>query len=159
MSTQELTAAEIQNTKPPSPIIAAICATCQGNCCQHGRDNHAYLTGETLQRWRDDNPGSDTDEVCEKYLSYIPPRHTENSCLYHTSIGCALPRKMRADICNRYLCNHARAASENMPQPSVPTATPEILIVAQENSIPQRANLTDMQNMHPVAVEILHPQN
>ena len=24
--------------------------------------------------------------------------------MYHTSVGCALPRAMRSDICNRYEC-------------------------------------------------------
>ena len=27
------------------------------------------------------------------------------SCVYHTDIGCSLPRNMRADTCNEFLCD------------------------------------------------------
>ncbi|MBI1492855.1 hypothetical protein [Halocynthiibacter styelae] len=146
-----ITPDEKRNAETPAPILGAICSACRGRCCQHGFENHAYLTGGSLSRWRADNPDITVENLCRKYLAYLPAQHTENSCLYHIATGCALPRDMRADICNRYLCYQARHATEQMP----PSSSTDILIVAQENGKPMRASITDMSENYPVEAEIL----
>jgi len=142
---------EKQNSQIPAPLVAAICATCRGRCCQHGIENHAYLTTESLSSWRARHPKEPPESLCEKYLSFLPERHTKNSCLFHTETGCALPREMRADICNRYLCSQARHATDHMPSSS----SENILIVAQDNGTPMRASITGLSTSYPVDTRIL----
>ncbi len=84
-------------------LLGAACATCGGRCCRSGGE-HAYLDVETLRRWLTAHPGSGRRAAVAAYASYLPDSSLRGSCVYHTSVGCALPRAMRSDICNRYEC-------------------------------------------------------
>jgi hypothetical protein len=95
-------------------VLGRACGRCRGYCCTSGAD-HAYLRVETLHRWLDDHPDQDADAAVAAYLAYVGPRTVNRSCQFHRSDGCSLPRDMRADICNRFLCDGLVRISEAAP--------------------------------------------
>lgn len=95
------------------PALHASCAACQGECCLQGRRSHAFLTTRTIDWYRRRNPDATAAGTLAHYLSYLPKETVQRSCLYHGPRGCALPRTLRAEICNRYQCRwRARLAAE-----------------------------------------------
>ena len=86
-----------------SAILGLSCATCRGECCTAGGD-HAFLREDSLTRVRAQNPSLSESELIDTYAAYLPARHYRGSCVFHTTGGCELPRAMRSNICNRYLC-------------------------------------------------------
>lgn len=86
-----------------SAILGLSCATCRGECCTAGGD-HAFLREDSLTRVRLQNPLVGESELMAVYASHLPARNYRGSCVYHTTGGCALPRALRSNICNRYLC-------------------------------------------------------
>ncbi len=86
------------------PVTNAACSACQGWCCRAGRWTNAYLTPETIARLRRDFPDMTRAEIKAHYLSKVPERSIEESCIFHTNKGCALERPFRASICNTYEC-------------------------------------------------------
>jgi len=38
-------------------------------------------------------------------MAYTGKKTFVNSCVYHTQTGCCLPRIMRSDTCNEFLCD------------------------------------------------------
>ena len=105
-----------------SPALTAIlgrsCATCRGECCTAG-GNHAFLRDDSIERVRSEHPSLDADALLARYADHLPARHYRGSCVYHASDGCALPRDLRSNLCNRYVCGgltqlkSALAASES----------------------------------------------
>ncbi len=95
---------ERDGEEPENPLTVAACATCAGQCCTLGAPAYAFLTVETIQRFRQRNPGTTGAEVAAHYLGRLPERSVEESCVYHGEHGCALPRTERSDVCNRYHC-------------------------------------------------------
>ena len=49
------------------------------------------------------------DAVIADYLAFVPSRSLPSGCIYQRSDGCALPRDMRADICNSFFCDGLNA--------------------------------------------------
>lgn len=84
-------------------VLARACAACGGACCTAGGD-HAFLRRDSVRRIRRSHPTSDDAALHATYASHIPERHYAGSCLFHGERGCALPRTLRSDLCNRYLC-------------------------------------------------------
>ncbi len=88
-------------------ILGASCATCRGECCTAG-GTHAFLREDTVRRVRaqyaEDARPLTTRALEELYARHLPARHYRDSCVYHTTSGCALPRDLRANLCNRYVC-------------------------------------------------------
>lgn len=85
-------------------LQAQFCSVCQGGCCTNG-SNNAYLTSATLLNYMRLNPQHRPRHVFEAYLERIPNKSFADSCIYHTHTGCNLPRQMRSDICNQFLCS------------------------------------------------------
>jgi len=104
----------VQTPDPPavSALLARICAVCGGFCCFYGGTRHAFLDSETLRRTAQAQTGIAAGDVPTQYLDHLPPLHFEGSCVYHTESGCALPRRMRAHICNAYECRGLTDARE-----------------------------------------------
>ncbi len=50
-------------------------------------------------------PDREDDAIIADYLDYVPSRTMSAGCVYQRSDGCALPRDMRADICNSFYCD------------------------------------------------------
>lgn len=94
-----------RSNESPTPLpIHNACATCEGRCCGQGR-NHAFLGNRFIAFRLLSEPESDPEAMIDDYLSRIPDQHIEDSCLYHTSSGCALPRRLRSSTCNEFLCS------------------------------------------------------
>lgn len=109
LSAEMLAARACAEDAPPresaeaSAILGFSCATCRGECCTAGGD-HAFLREDSLTRVRLQNPLASESELMAVYASHLPARNYRGSCVYHTTGGCALPRALRSNICNRYLC-------------------------------------------------------
>jgi len=85
-------------------VLGAGCGVCRGNCCRGG-GNHAFQGEDSMLRYLRRYPGRDDDAVIADYLDYVPSRTMSEGCVYQRSDGCALPRDMRADICNSFFCD------------------------------------------------------
>ena len=84
-------------------LIGSACAACRGSCCRHGND-HAYLWPDHFRRYLRDHPGTDPQQLVADLLSRLPAVTYHDSCVYHTTTGCALPRELRSNLCNTFLC-------------------------------------------------------
>lgn len=91
----------------PTPLddasVLAVCGTCRGACCKAG-ENHAFLTRTVLSRVKAEQRIATDASLLESYLNRVPELAREGSCIYHGAQGCALPRAMRSETCNRFLC-------------------------------------------------------
>lgn len=94
---------------PPLDLAAAVCAVCAGACCHRGGDN-AFLDEDAVMRILEDHHDPQPRRLLDAYTGCLPERSFEGSCVYHTLGGCALPRRLRAAICNRYRCRGLRQA-------------------------------------------------
>jgi hypothetical protein len=93
---------------PESPAdqtaaIRAACAACRGSCCTGGGE-HAYLYPDHFRRFLRAHAGRSREEILREYLSRVPDATYHDSCVYHTDAGCALPRDLRSNLCNTFLC-------------------------------------------------------
>ncbi|MBU6367904.1 MAG: hypothetical protein KJT01_16945, partial [Gemmatimonadetes bacterium] len=84
------------------------CATCRGECCTAG-GTRAFLTADSLVRVRAQRAtlgvhGESPEAIAALYRDRLPAEHYEGSCVFHERTGCALPRALRANLCNRYQC-------------------------------------------------------
>ncbi len=103
---EKLAKLEQQFAKYPTlhTISDRVCSLCRGGCCASGKE-HAYLSVITMRRYMDNYPAMTQQALVDKYLSHIPPETIEDSCINQTTTGCALPRELRSDICNKYYCS------------------------------------------------------
>jgi hypothetical protein len=103
---------------PDGPIDAAMCTWCRGRCCRIGLPEKAFITSRQLRAWLAEHPAADWSDAVDDYLGFLPAEHLDESCLFHTRTGCALPRERRSVICNRYACDtlaQARTATASPP--------------------------------------------
>jgi len=108
-----------------SRAVINACSTCRGWCCRMGHQ-HAYLSPEFLA-WRFVQDESLTSEaMIDDYIDRIPEKSQNDSCLYHTEMGCALPREIRSSTCNDFLCpglrQHKASIDQDPHQPTVVVA-------------------------------------
>jgi hypothetical protein len=100
---------------PTPPALEAMlrrgCAACRGRCCQYGGD-HAYQNVDALAAYLRRRPELRPRQVLAAYLSRLPNRSYEDSCIYHTETGCALPRDMLAPTCETFYCEALRGLLE-----------------------------------------------
>lgn len=101
----------------PNPVIGNACATCRGACCFQGRTD-AFLRPGFLMRRLAENPELSAESVVADYLSRVPLQTFEGSCVYHGEAGCVLPREIRSDTCNEFLCNGVLDGLEQGETPS-----------------------------------------
>lgn len=87
------------------PVFAAACSACGGLCCRQGLPRGAFLTPATFRRVIRDGQGRIAPaDLVDLYLSHLGPTHAHSSCLFHGERGCRLPREIRGDTCNRWIC-------------------------------------------------------
>ncbi len=108
-----------------SRAVVNACSTCRGWCCRMGHQ-HAYLSPEFLA-WRlKTEPSVTPEEMVDDYIDRIPAESQNESCLYHTTTGCAMPREIRSSTCNDFLCpgirQHQSAIDEDPHQATVVVA-------------------------------------
>ena len=86
------------------PILGSACANCRGSCCQRG-GTAAYIDRRVVKRYLAKNPSASPRDLIEAYCQYLPAESYRGSCVYHSAIGCALPREMRSNSCNNTVCD------------------------------------------------------
>lgn len=90
-------------------VFQAACAACGGRCCRLGATHTAFLTADTLRRVARSRPGeTGRAQLLSLYLAHVGPTHAEGSCVFHGDAGCRLPRSLRSDTCNRWMCGDLR---------------------------------------------------
>ncbi len=94
-------------TEDENAMLGRACATCRGQCCLSGGE-HAYLDSPDLRRFWSTRPSATGASIADAYLEALPGRSYSGSCVFHGISGCALPREMRAEICNAFLCDGAQ---------------------------------------------------
>ncbi len=96
-----------QSIVASAALLGAGCATCRGECCTAG-GTHAFLGEDSLVRVRaqfhEDGQSISAAALLHEYAEHVPEKHYRGSCVYHTLQGCALPRGLRSNLCNRYVC-------------------------------------------------------
>jgi hypothetical protein len=100
----------------PGPILQRACATCRGACCRRGGEE-AYLSAKTVLGYLERRSDADATGVLQAYLSRVPERSCEDSCIYHGENGCVLPREMRSSICNGFECTGLQRLREKLSGP------------------------------------------
>lgn len=86
-----------------SEALGQACATCRGYCCRNG-GLHAFLTPEVLTAQRARHPERSAEATMEAYVAHLPAKSFEDSCVFQSATGCALPSDMRAQVCHDFLC-------------------------------------------------------
>jgi hypothetical protein len=92
-----------EDSAAQAPLIRGACSACRGSCCTQGGE-HAFLYPDHFRRFFRNHPERSRDELLADYLSRVPPESVQDSCVYHCETGCALPRELRANLCNSFLC-------------------------------------------------------
>lgn len=110
----------------PAHMVLGSCATCRGDCCTAG-GTRAFLTADSLMRVRAQRvtlgvPGESPDAIAALYLDRLPAVHYEGSCVFHARTGCALPRGLRANLCNRYQCGELTQLSRALGETGAASA-------------------------------------
>jgi hypothetical protein len=105
--------------------LGQACTACRGYCCRYGR-LHAFLGGVHLARYLAAHPDETPGQAVEVYLGHLPEQSFEGACVYQDRDGCTLPRALRADLCNAYLCAgwraYRRALERRGPKPGCAVA-------------------------------------
>ncbi len=86
-------------------IAGHLCALCRGRCCRFGLPGKAFIEARQLREWLAPRPGANWVDAVEHYLGFIAPEHLDESCLFHSTTGCTLPRERRSDVCNQFACD------------------------------------------------------
>jgi hypothetical protein len=120
------------------PAAGTVCATCEGACC-HGGGVHAFMDAALIQRFRTARPAASTEDFVATYRTYLPRYSFEGSCVYHTRVGCALPRALRADMCNHYRCSGLKKAEERI----VRDGALRVYVVVREDNRIRRSAFVD----------------
>lgn len=152
-------------TEPPPPLYRSIarsralltvlggaCSLCGGDCCRRGGDR-AYLDVATLLRYQRDHPGTGPRDVLDAYLGKVGETVYAGSCIYHQTRGCALPRDMRSDTCNRYFCEELKAFEREISNAD----TPRVFFAAGSGEVIRAAGFVDENGVRPVSVLVEGP--
>lgn len=102
-----------------SPIFSTGCRMCRGYCCVTGSE-HAYLNIGLIRDFIAENSDLAEEQVVQAYMQYVPESSFENSCIFHGEMGCTLPRNMRSDMCNRWLCPGLKRVRESLEHGTPP---------------------------------------
>ncbi len=96
--------------------LLAVCGTCRGTCCKAG-ENHAFLTRSVLSRVKREQRIATDASLLASYLDRVPQDARQGSCIYHGAQGCALPRAMRSETCNRFICYPLKQLGRDYSRP------------------------------------------
>lgn len=107
---------------------AVLCAQCAGACCVHGGGHQAFIDADVIERWQAAHEGGSVEDAIADYLARLPAQHVRGACGFQGAAGCVLPRALRADICNRYVCAPLQKLGEALaddPQHQAVVLTPD----------------------------------
>jgi len=108
-----------EDLRPPAKIASYVCGICKGACCHLGNEK-AFLDTAAIRRFIALSDISDPQEIVYAYYGHLPQFAVADACVYQTDMGCALPRWMRADICNSYRCQGLKQAESTNRQAGSP---------------------------------------
>lgn len=128
-------------------ILGRSCATCRGECCTAG-GNHAFLREDSMRRMREQHPLLDATQLRDAYAARLPERHYRGSCVYHTTEGCHLPRDMRSNLCNRYVCGGLTQLKLAMSA----AGSTSVFVAAADSAHLRRMALIDAQSARPISL-------
>jgi hypothetical protein len=131
-------------------LVAAACGTCRGSCCTAG-GTHAFLKADSLIRVRAHRAPTlpDTPSAIRAlYVDALPARHYRDSCVFHTTGGCALPRGIRSNLCNRYQCGGLTQLSRALADSG---GTESYVAAADSSRLRRMARISDA-GAHPIAI-------
>lgn len=135
----------------PPVELEALCKGCQGDCCTLAVGRKAYIDAKTAKRAGLYINEESAAEVALNYISYLPEQHVQGSCLFHGADGCALPRQMRSETCNKYAC---RAAREMLNR--IDTHNPDgVLCLAGEGADFKQASYVQNGKISDVPLELV----
>jgi hypothetical protein len=121
--------------------VAVACGACRGWCCRLGAAHSAFLASSTLRRTaaeferRGAKPS--VDGLVDAYVSHIGTTHVEGSCLFHGDRGCTLPRFMRSDVCNGYVCDEVAEVVESWKADGVAPEGHAFVAVSRRDRLPK----------------------
>ena len=133
---------------PPDRLAQKLCQLCRGGCCPAGGDT-AYLSAGTFHRVLSTQPDMDSSRLIERYLDLVPNQSMVNSCIYHTTQGCALPHDLRADICNEFCCSSLMSLMDARSSTDTPQSA---FVVLQRGQHHRNRNLLGVNNEIVTAV-------
>lgn len=110
-----------------------LCILCKGGCCAEGHD-HAYISAITIRRMMDDDPSLDLDALMDSFLSRLADKTIEDSCINQTPSGCVLPRELRSDVCNVYLCDSVKNLQKSAEQDERVLDYPALVVQRSNNN-------------------------
>jgi thiamine kinase-like enzyme len=93
---------------PPTKELTAFCRVCQGKCCEDGLENDAFLSVSALRNIFNREAFASATSMHAEYIDLLPTESISGSCLYHTDKGCSLPRRLRSETCNKFVCGKAK---------------------------------------------------
>jgi len=96
-----------------SQQLDRLCSICRGGCCASGSD-HAYISSASVRRLLDADGALNPDTMLDRFLQYVPTASSAGSCINQTARGCALPRELRSDVCNVYLCDELKQYKQTL---------------------------------------------
>lgn len=134
-------------SSPVDTLARSACASCRGLCCKHG-EPHAFIAPATLRRYLKHHPEETPAQALEAYLSFIPPVSTAGSCIYHGVQGCALPRAMRSDVCNRFICDDLERLQKPVAEQG---AVPPVLAVGFDGDRLVRISLIEGEGVRTLS--------
>jgi hypothetical protein len=123
-------------------LTRGACTACQGHCCRLGED-HAFLRPATLRRFHQAHPEMTAAQVVDAYIARVPAESVVGSCVFQGREGCTLPRSMRSDVCNRYLCEDLERAHKS-------AADAPALAVCFDGATPVRTVLIEAGRVRPI---------
>lgn len=100
-------------------MVRGGCTACRGSCCRYGGDR-AFLYPDHFRLLLRERPGLTKEQIQAEYLSRLPATAYHDSCVYHTETGCALPRELRANLCNTFLCGGLEEMIAAQPREGAP---------------------------------------
>lgn len=112
-STASSEVADAAQAEPEEPgygsISGQLCAVCRGGCCTRGQD-HGYLQPESIQSLLRRDGNLSMRQILRTYWRHVPRLSMLGACINQTQQGCSLPRDLRSNGCNSYLCSAMTAA-------------------------------------------------
>ena len=128
------------------PVVSAACGTCQGACCERGADGNAFISSDLIRYFHQKTPELTAEIVRAAYLDALPEMSVTASCVFHTEIGCALDRNLRANICNTFYCNNLTSLMDLIEYEDKPL----VAIIGIDEDTGESRSLTGFNRSFPI---------
>lgn len=128
------------------PLMDAACILCKGHCCLQGGPHNAFLEIEDIQRFRVRHRGATREDIRAAYREQMPEMTIVMSCVFHGSLGCTLPREMRSQLCNSFVCR----GQSVLAQGKAADKTAAVILAAPQSKAVAGATFDDDNGYRPI---------